>query len=92
MAKSYFENETGRRYVKADVIADYYAISPPTIYTWAKIGKIPCIRFEGTVRFNFEEVKAAIEGVPTSHPSEEPPPELEEQIEAAMAEGEEVVR
>jgi excisionase family DNA binding protein len=97
----YSENKSGRRYVKASVIAQYYDITPPTVYRWANEGRIPSMRFENTIRFNFEAVKAAIEGVPVSPPREEPP-EIEEQIEAlrsrnfeeqaALAEGEEVVR
>jgi excisionase family DNA binding protein len=92
-------NESGRRFVKASVIAKYYDITPPTVYRWANEGHIPSVRFENTIRFNFEAVKAAIEGVPASPPREEPP-EIEEQIEALRsrnfeeqgAQEEEVVR
>ncbi len=49
-------------FVKAPVIAKFYNTTPPTIYKWAKDGKIPCVAFQGTVRFNFEAVRAAIEG------------------------------
>ncbi len=91
--------ESGRRYVKASVIAQYYDITPPTVYRWANEGRIPSVRFDTTIRFNFEAVKAAIEGVPASPPREEPP-EIEEQIEALRsrnfeeqgAQEEEVVR
>jgi excisionase family DNA binding protein len=91
--------KSGRRYVKASVIAQYYDITPPTVYRWANEGRIPSMRFESTIRFNFEAVKAAIEGVPASPPREEPP-EIEEQIEALRsrnfeeqgAQEEEVVR
>lgn len=48
--------------VKAEAIAKYYDTTAPTIYKWAKDGKIPCIRFGGTVRFDFEAVRNAIEG------------------------------
>jgi excisionase family DNA binding protein len=58
----YSENKSGRRYVKASVIAQYYDITPPTVYRWANEGHIPSVRFENTIRFNFEAVKAAIEG------------------------------
>jgi excisionase family DNA binding protein len=93
------QQESGRRYVKASVIAQYYDITPPTVYRWANEGRIPSMRFESTIRFNFEAVKAAIEGVPASPPREEPP-EIEEQIEALRsrnfeeqgAQEEEVVR
>jgi excisionase family DNA binding protein len=46
--------KSGRRYVKD--------ITPPTVYRWANEGHIPSVRFENTIRFNFEAVKAAIEG------------------------------
>lgn len=50
------------KWVKASVIAEYYDTTPPTIYNWAKEGKIPSLKFEGTIRFNFDAVKKAIEG------------------------------
>lgn len=78
--------KTGRRFVKASVIAKYYDITPATIYRWAHEGIIPSVRFETTIRFDFEAVKAAIEAKapkPHSEPlSQDLPPELEEQIEA----------
>ena len=98
--------KTGRRFVKASVIAQYYDITPPTVYRWANEGCIPSVRFENTIRFDFEAVKAAIEGQSPDprgkRLSEELLPEIEEQIEAlrsfhfeeqaAMPEWEEVVR
>jgi predicted site-specific integrase-resolvase len=48
--------------VKAPAIAKLYDTTPPTIYRWAKEGKIPCIAFEGIIRFNVAAVRAAIEG------------------------------
>lgn len=78
--------KTGRRFVKASVIAHYYDITPPTVYRWANEGCIPSVRFENTIRFDFEAVKAAIEGKspgPRSKSfSEELPPEIEGHIEA----------
>lgn len=46
----------------AAVIARHYSTTAPTIYKWAKEGKIPSIRFQGTIRFDFEAVRQAIEG------------------------------
>ncbi len=54
--------KTGSGKVKADTIAKYYDTTAPTIYKWAKEGKIPSIRFQGTIRFDFEAVRNAIEG------------------------------
>ena len=93
-------NKDGQEIVKASYLAKHYKVTEPTIYSWAKKGKLPCIKFENTIRFNFEAVKAAIEGVPASPPREELPPEIEEQIEALRsryfeeqgAQEEEVVR
>lgn len=48
--------------VKAATIAKHYDTTAPTIYKWAKEGKIPSIRFQGTIRFDFEAVREAIEG------------------------------
>ncbi len=51
------------RNVKAKEIADYYDVTPATIYGWGHAGKIPMIEFEGTIRFHFESVRTAIEGL-----------------------------
>ncbi|RYD21629.1 MAG: DNA-binding protein [Verrucomicrobiaceae bacterium] len=53
---------TNRPRVTAKPIAEHYNVTEPTVYKWAKDGKIPCFRFEGTVRFDFEAVVAKIEG------------------------------
>lgn len=86
MNSTTFTPKTERRFVKASVIAQYYDITPATVYRWAHEGIIPSVRLETTIRFDFEAVKAAIEGVdpkPDSEPlSDDLPPELEEQIEA----------
>jgi len=49
-------------YVTAAAIARIYKTTSATIYRWAKIGKIPSIKFEGMVRFNKRRVRATIEG------------------------------
>lgn len=48
--------------VNAAKIAKFYGVSVPCIYRWAKEKKIPSIKFQDTVRFNFEAVRAVIEG------------------------------
>jgi len=48
-------------YVTAKPIAKFFLVTQPTIYRWAEKNKIPCIRFEGTVRFDFNAVRLAIE-------------------------------
>jgi excisionase family DNA binding protein len=62
MSATAIAEQPGRGKVKADTIAKYYDTTAPTIYKWAKEGKIPSIRFEGTIRFDFEAVRKAIEG------------------------------
>jgi hypothetical protein len=56
------QSQTGQGFVKAPVIAKFYDTTPPTIYKWAKDGKIPSVSFQGTIRFDFDKVRAAIEG------------------------------
>tara|TARA_R110000868_G_scaffold55814_1_gene173328 strand:+ start:41 stop:235 length:195 start_codon:yes stop_codon:yes gene_type:complete len=48
--------------VTAAVIARHYSTTAPTIYKWAREGMIPSIRFQSTIRFDFEAVRSAIEG------------------------------
>jgi excisionase family DNA binding protein len=78
--------QEGQGFVTAKPIAKFYSVTEPTIYKWAQEGKIPSTKFQGTVRFNLEAVRAAIEGQSAPSPSPPPaeilPPELEEQIEA----------
>jgi excisionase family DNA binding protein len=54
--------QEGQGFVTAKPIAKFYSVTEQTIYTWAHRKKIPCTRFQGTVRFNFEAVRAVIEG------------------------------
>lgn len=49
-------------YVTAKVIAKHFSVTDTTIYKWADAEKIPSLRFEGTVRFDFDAVCQAIEG------------------------------
>ena len=52
----------GPGFVKASAIAKRYDVTSPTIYKWAKEGKIPSVSFQKTVRFDMEAVRAVIEG------------------------------
>ncbi len=49
------------RFVKGKEIARIYNVTPACVGSWAKHGKIPCIRFEKTVRYNLQEVREIIE-------------------------------
>ncbi len=53
---------TGQSFVKASAIAKLYSVTVPTVYLWARTGKIPSVTFESTVRFDLEQVRAVIEG------------------------------
>ena len=48
-------------FVKASELAKLYKTTPPTIYKWAKDGKIPSIAFQGTIRFDLVAVRSVIE-------------------------------
>lgn len=52
----------GPEIVTARYLAKLYLVTPECIGRWAKLGKIPSIRFQGTVRYNLAAVRAAIEG------------------------------
>lgn len=52
----------GQGFVTANPIAKFYSLTVPTVYRWAKEGKIPSVRFQGTIRFDFAAVRRAIEG------------------------------
>jgi hypothetical protein len=54
----------GQVFVKAKYLAKLYSNTEPTIYRWAKENKIPSIRFQDTIRFDLEAVRAVIEGRP----------------------------
>jgi excisionase family DNA binding protein len=52
----------GQGFVTAKPIAKFYSVTEPTVYRWAKDGKIPSVKFQGTIRFDFAAVRAAVEG------------------------------
>lgn len=41
----------------AKEIADYLQLKLDTVYAWAARGKLPCVRMNRTVRFDFEKVR-----------------------------------
>lgn len=45
-------------------LAKLYSVTPECIGRWAKLGRIPAIRFQGTVRYNLAAVRAKIESKP----------------------------
>ena len=53
---------TAPGYVKAADIARIYNVTKECVFRWAKDGKIPSLRFAGTVRFDETAVREAIEG------------------------------
>lgn len=60
-------NDTKERpLVKAAEIAKRYSITPAVVYRWAKLGKIPSVTFQGTVRFDLAAVCETIEGKRTA--------------------------
>ena len=50
------------RLVTAKVIAETLSVHERTINLWAKSGKIPSKRISSTVRFDFAEVMAVVNG------------------------------
>jgi excisionase family DNA binding protein len=40
--------------------ADFLQITENTIYLWARNGKLPCIRFGSSIRFDPEELKKGV--------------------------------
>jgi len=78
--------KTERSLVKASVIAHHFNITPATVYRWASEKRIDSWKFQNTVRFDLEAVRAAFNGQsapsPSTPPAEILPPALEKQIEA----------
>ncbi|MBU6170665.1 MAG: helix-turn-helix domain-containing protein [Verrucomicrobia bacterium] len=55
-------HQNEREIVTASQLAKRYKVTNPTVYLWAKLGKIPCIKFERTIRFDLQAVINLIEG------------------------------
>ena len=53
---------TAPHFVKAKVLASRYNVTVQCILNWAKQGKLPCVRFQETVRFDLATVAGIIEG------------------------------
>jgi hypothetical protein len=50
------------RLVTAKVIAEKLSVTERCIHLWAKSGKIPSKRINSTIRFDFAEVMAVVNG------------------------------
>jgi excisionase family DNA binding protein len=37
-------------------IAELLTVKPSTLYQWAELGQIPCIKLNGSLRFDMEDV------------------------------------
>lgn len=59
-------SENPPQFVKAGHIAKLYQVTPAAVRFWAKSGKIPCLKFESTLRFDLAAVRAKIEGAPAA--------------------------
>ncbi len=49
------------QYVPAGVIASLYQVTPAAVRFWASTGKIPSLKFQGTLRFDLAAVRSVIE-------------------------------
>jgi hypothetical protein len=54
--------ETLPQFVTAGQIAKLYKITPAAVRFWAKTGRVPCLKFEGTLRFDLAKVRQTVEG------------------------------
>lgn len=49
-------------FVTTRTIANLYKVTPAAVRHWAAKGKIPCVAFERTLRFDLAAVRQVIEG------------------------------
>jgi hypothetical protein len=54
--------ETLPQFVTAQQIAALYKVTGAAVRFWAKSGKIPCLKFGGTLRFDLAKVRQTVEG------------------------------
>lgn len=38
-------------------VSEMLNVKPSTLYQWAELGQIPCIKINGALRFNMEDIK-----------------------------------
>ena len=50
------------QFVAAGHIAKLYQVTPAAVRFWAKTGRVPCLKFAGTLRFDLAKVRGIIEG------------------------------
>ncbi len=41
-------------------IAELLKAKPKTVYQWAELGQIPCLKLNGSLRFDLEDIEAWI--------------------------------
>jgi excisionase family DNA binding protein len=37
-------------------IAEILNVKPPTLYQWAELGQIPCVKLNGSLRFDVDDI------------------------------------
>jgi excisionase family DNA binding protein len=47
--------------ITVNELSDLLKVSPKTLYSWAELGKIPHVKFNGCLRFDFIEIQIWIE-------------------------------
>jgi len=44
--------------IDVKTISEILGVKPSTLYQWAELGQIPCIKLNGSLRFDLDDIKA----------------------------------
>jgi len=44
--------------IDVKTISEILGVKPSTLYQWAEIGQIPCIKLNGSLRFDLDDIEA----------------------------------
>jgi len=53
-----------KAFLRVDEVADFYSVTPQSVYRWIKAGKMKAVKVAGSVRVSRGEVLCVIEDTP----------------------------
>jgi len=51
----------GMNLIDVKKVSEIISVKPSTIYQWAELGQIPCVKLNGTLRFDSEDISKWID-------------------------------
>jgi predicted DNA-binding transcriptional regulator AlpA len=63
-------NINRKKLVDVKYLSEFLSIKASTIYQWAELGQIPCIKLNGCLRFDMDEINKWLDSCKKDHVSD----------------------